>query len=316
MRHKSDSTSLGKIIHKFTPDRHSKNLIAISRDPCLETSKLLYLSHFDLLIFQLTSKTLTKDLILQKIQSNTKPFLHICSYSKPDFSISSQPLSSKYLINGKYLNEEIDTKEVSFSSTVLKSLSEEILKFLNATQGSILSCAFEFLEDDLGYYLIDILNVTEGVMLAGKRISRCVSENIPAAKPPSRPVTARSINKSFHFTHQETSVSTYRNVTTPRSFKLSYEFPSKCVQTTHQDCCENFTYIEKVKLLVEDAEKRRESLRIQLEEVDLKNKKEAQELEEKWKKKCLDLSQSIADRKIEQARRSVSRGKGKKRVIL
>ena len=337
MKHLPESISFGKFVNKMTPKPLTEKIIAIYREPLTNTSKLLQFSHFELLIFQLSKKTLNQDIIIQKFESNSKPILHVCSYKHPEFSLSSRPLSGKYLVNGKYkseeterlaldslnhsnelsiLNDSSDIEMTYFVPISIKTMSEEVLKHLNKSHGAILSCAFEFLQDDAGFYLVDVLDVTEGVTLAGKCISRCVSENIPAPKPPSRPVTARSINRSFQFTHQETSVSTSRHVTTPRKFKLSYEYPNRSTQTQPQDCCSEFVSMEILEKKISEALKRREKLKQDLEKVGKDNEEKMIELDIKWKNKAFEVNLALAERKISQSRRSVSRGKGIKRLLM
>lgn len=324
MKHKPDSISIPKLVSLFTPPQKSDKIVGLYRSLKENTSKLILFSHFELIIFQLSQKALPEDCIIQRIFPNSSNFLYEANFKVPEFKLESFPLKSKYLINGKYLNEELDCEGFEQTDETLLKVSDEVVKYLGNTCGSVLSCTLEFLKDDAGFYLIDILAVREGVLLAGKEVVSCVSKSIDKMKVLSRPVTARtvtarSVSRSFMFTHQEadTSISMLiNNTTTPRCFKLSYEFPNKSTQTQPTSCCSYNSSISLLKQSIQQAQHQHLLLSQQLVSVQQDLKSQLQALDTKWKEKCISLSQSLANRKINQQKRSNSRPREIKRLLL
>lgn len=319
MKHKSDSISIPKLVSKFTPPCQTDKIVGLFSDLKENSSKLILFSHFELIIFQLSQNSLPEDCVLQRILPGSFNTLFQVNFKLPDFELESLPLSSKYLVNGKYINEELEIEKINSPDESLTGISEEIVKFLGKFSGSILSCTLEFLQDQSGFYLLDILNVREGVLLAGKEVVSCVTEIVGRKRVLSRPVTSRSGSKSFIFTHQEVDTSAsliINNTTTPRCFKLSYEFPNKTTQTVTNSCCSFMNSITSLKQSIQQAQHQQYLLSLQLSSAQKDNDLQLQALESKWKEKCINLSQSLANRKINEQKRSNSRPRAIKRLML
>ena len=319
MKHKPESISVPKLVSKFTPPCQTDRIVGLFRDLKESTSKLILFSHFELIIFQLSQNSLPDDCVIQRVLSESLSTLYQVSFQFPRYELESLPLSSRYLVNGKFMSEELEVGGIGEVEEGLTGIAEEIVRFLGKASGSILSCTLEFLKDRDGFYLLDILKVREGVLLAGKEVVSCVSESVGRKRGLSRPVTSRSGSKSFIFTHQEvdTSASMFvNNITTPRCFKLSYEFPNKVSQTVPSICCPFVNSIASLKQSIQQAQHQQYLLSVQLASAQKDNDLKLQALESKWKEKCLKLSQSLANRKINEQKRSNSRPRAMKRLMI
>lgn len=307
MKHKSDFLTISKIIAAFENKDTEDKIIAIIRNlpPSQSPPKTILASHFEVLMMQLNYKTLSeKDFVLQKFQPTQSYSFFIAKFVLPDITVQTKPMSTKYLINGKYLNEELmsEAKVQENNSAEVQKSSHEIIKYLCKVHGKIVSCELEWFEDlNKNIYLVDIYNVTEGVTLAGKKIVRSVSENMPPAKASSRPITARSNDKNFRFTpmtdgEMSKIILDASSYTTPRSFKLSYEFKNKCLQTNPLPCCQYKDNLQNCKDELIKAVEKQEILQKQLKDIIMRNEDSLEEIDEYWKAKCLELSNSLAER--------------------
>ena len=308
MKHKTKSLTVSKIISIFDSKLKQENIVAIIRPIVADSQPLKFIlsSHLEILMLQLSHKTLQlQDFILQKFYPSPNYYYFSAKFSLPDIITSAKPLSNKYLINGKYLNQELSKAypEPELFDPLIQNCSQEVIKYLCKYHGKILSCELEWFQDlSNNYYLVDILNVTEGVTLAGKRIIRSVSENIPPNKLCSRPITARSNEKSFRFTpnttHNHTDITRliHDSFTTPKAFKLSYEYKNKHTQTLVLPCCQNnFNLIQCKEELVKAIE-RKQMLETLFEKIKEENEKKLEEIDKNWKNKCLEISNSMADK--------------------
>lgn len=306
MKHKQSSLTVLKISSVFSIKSNTDKIAALIRPlpPSTTPSKLILASHLEILLLQLAHKVLKEPhFILQKFSSQSAFRIYSATFNLPDIIISSKEISSKYLINGKYVNEELtgNISESSGNEKDLQMLSEEVVKYLCRYHGKIISCELEWFQYVSGeFYLVDVSNVVEGVTLAGRRIIRTVSGNMPMSSQNSRPCTARSNDKNFRFTqntlHTEVGCcrSTRGTYTTPRSFKLSYEFPSKATQTTEGDCCQSKKWLAQCQIDLEKANEKKKILLKELENLTQENEEKIEKTNEIWTKKCFEISDHMA----------------------
>ena len=192
-------------------------------------------------------------------------------------------------------------------SSFIELYSEEIVKYLCKYHGKIVSCEIEWFQNsENAYSLLDIINISEGVTLAGKNILRNVVEAKPLLKILSRPTTARSNNKSFRFTpnlHPDASKVWNESYTTPKSFRLSYEFKPKMTQTGPVLCCDKFSDLEYCEAELKKLIDKKQFLEGKLERIREKNEKKLEEIDKVWKNKCVELSAMMADKMYEEKRK-------------
>ena len=306
MKHKPSSLTTPKISSIFSPKSDEDKIAAILRPlpPSPEPLKLILFSHLDLLLIQLSHKALPEtSFILQRFSPSLCYYMFTSKFSLPNIQTSAQPMRNKYLISGKYVNIEISAEHPEPTSAPLQPISQELVRYLCKFHGNIVSCELEWFQDETGsFYLVDICKVTEGVILAGQRIIRSVSKSMPISKPSSRPITARSNNKGFRFSpsslcgEADSKRLVHGNYTTPRCFKLSYEFPCRGTQTSEASCCEKKGALEMCRAELEKAADRKKRLEKELEAVRLKNNRSIREINEFWGNKCVEISNIMAEK--------------------
>lgn len=305
MKHKPTSFTIPKVLKVFEKKDQADKIAGIIRpvgDRAVQP-KFILSSHLEILMLQLSHKTLQDpDFILQKFVKTADYNIYTCKFALPDFTVSVSPMSSKYLINGKYLNQELLSTCASSESydSEIKLMSQDVLNYLSKLYGKIVLCEFEWFRDNI-FCLVNINNISEGMILAGKSIIRSVSESAPNTTI-LQPASSRLHNKRIKITNNvtytelELSKITRESYTTPKSFKLSYEFKTKQTQTLTVPCCDQKNELDHYKIELEKMIQKKKALQEELEKIIESNHKKLEEIDNVWKSKCNDLADLMAEK--------------------